>query len=469
MLFQISSLVLNINNRVIALESYVTPDYIIREQSLLNYYMSLFKQFHSFGPSDMFDIANSIEYTQTLLNDSVAHTFISDKHPTVGIVMPTKDRLYVIRNAIDSVLQQSYSYWKLYIIDDHSTDGTLEILSIEYDDDRICWISSPGHGASAARNAGLTSLTSDREFVAYLYSDNEWTPDYLQVMLCALQKENASCGYAVQELHSYAVAKSGTREKIISYRNTKFDYCALLSDNYIDMNIFVHKLDLFKKLGGFDEKLKRCVDWDLILRYSRNNKTIFVNYIGVHYNNDDHVSRITTTEKQNAINYIHNKHIIDWHYLSTTVAQRELNLCSIIMCITSSDHLCVNTALKNIDFLSSHIYKKLEVIIIDNTQDNDKANMLDEIKQNSGLNITMMRLPMHICSVPFANNLGFAISQGAEVIFLTTKLEDNNNIMLDFQKRKLNKDISPRLTEDNVCFDAAEFIACKGFDCLSDA
>ena len=39
--------------------------------------------------------------------------------------------------------------------------------------------------------------------------------------------------------------------------------------NYIDLNAFVHRRRIYDQLGGFDEELRRLVDWDLILRYTR--------------------------------------------------------------------------------------------------------------------------------------------------------------------------------------------------------
>lgn len=57
-----------------------------------------------------------------------------------------------------------------------------------------------------------------------------------------------------------------------------FDYQALLRSNYIDLNVFSHRRVVYEELGGFDEKLERLVDYDLILTYTRRYKPRVVLY-----------------------------------------------------------------------------------------------------------------------------------------------------------------------------------------------
>lgn len=93
----------------------------------------------------------------------------------VSIIMPTYNRKYIIKRAIDSCLQQSYQEIEVIICDDHSTDGTEEyIAELQKLDKRIVYCkTSVGHkGANAARNAGIRIAKG--EYICFLDSDDEF-------------------------------------------------------------------------------------------------------------------------------------------------------------------------------------------------------------------------------------------------------------------------------------------------------
>ena len=109
--------------------------------------------------------------------------------PTVSVVMPVWNRLGLVGAAISSVLSQTYEDWELLVVDDHSTDGTWEFLqSFKSTDSRIRVLRNPRKGVSSARNAGVASAIG--EFVAFLDSDNEWRPDYLECMVKACMRDD---------------------------------------------------------------------------------------------------------------------------------------------------------------------------------------------------------------------------------------------------------------------------------------
>ncbi len=62
------------------------------------------------------------------------------------------------------------------------------------------------------------------------------------------------------------------------------------------MGTFIHKRELFTQLGGFNENLKRLVDWDLILKYTKDNVPVFIPKVVLNYDNSNQISRITSTE-----------------------------------------------------------------------------------------------------------------------------------------------------------------------------
>jgi len=97
--------------------------------------------------------------------------------PGVSIVLPTYNRCDTITRAIESVLNQTFQDWELIVIDDGSTDSTSKMdFGI---DSRIRVIRQDNQGVAAARNNGL--LASQGRFIAFLDSDDEWLPHFLDL------------------------------------------------------------------------------------------------------------------------------------------------------------------------------------------------------------------------------------------------------------------------------------------------
>lgn len=183
----------------------------------------------------------------------------------VSIIMPVFNRADIISDAIESVLNQSYKNWELLIIDDYSEDNVEEIVS-RYQDYRIRYIpNSKCKGVSAARNTGLENAKG--EYIAYLDSDNDWKEDYLLIMVNELKRESMRsaiyCGQYV-----YQCTSEGNNRQLSYIRFGSYNHSLIKNRNYIDLNCYMHHIDLFKKYGGFSEKLSRLVDWELIHRFS---------------------------------------------------------------------------------------------------------------------------------------------------------------------------------------------------------
>lgn len=96
----------------------------------------------------------------------------------VSIVMPAFNAEKYIVDAIDSVTNQTYTNWELLIVDDCSTDNTREIVT-SIDDNRIRYLKNPTNsGAAISRNYALRE--ADGKWIAFLDSDDVWTPNKLE-------------------------------------------------------------------------------------------------------------------------------------------------------------------------------------------------------------------------------------------------------------------------------------------------
>ncbi|WNO61671.1 glycosyltransferase family A protein [Rheinheimera sp. MMS21-TC3] len=97
--------------------------------------------------------------------------------PAISIVIPLYNKATSVSRSINSVLQQSFSHFELIIVDDGSTDNSLNIVQ-SYQDKRITIIQQQNQGASVARNNGV--LAANSEFIAFLDADDCYHPDFLQ-------------------------------------------------------------------------------------------------------------------------------------------------------------------------------------------------------------------------------------------------------------------------------------------------
>lgn len=118
--------------------------------------------------------------------------------PKATVIIPTYNRAALVKEAVDSVLQQSFSNFEVIVVDDGSTDGTREEMQ-KYRDPRICYYYKENGGVSTARNTGLKMAKG--QYILFLDSDDLWPDNYLEVMLEKLKEKPeygaAYCGRAI--------------------------------------------------------------------------------------------------------------------------------------------------------------------------------------------------------------------------------------------------------------------------------
>lgn len=202
--------------------------------------------------------------------------------------MATYNRAFCIQNAIDSLLKQTYQDFELIIVDDGSTDDTEKLIKEKYVKElhtkKIVYKKlKQNKGVCNARNVGLKSAYNN--WIGYLDSDNEMLPDFLETFQKTIIKNPKNTIFYSRLLR--------TDGRIIGH---PFNYEQLQNANFIDLGVFVHNKSLILKYGKFDTNLKRLVDWDLILRYTKKEKPIFIEKVLLKYSEDNNYARITNTE-----------------------------------------------------------------------------------------------------------------------------------------------------------------------------
>ena len=227
----------------------------------------------------------------------------AEVQPFFSVIMPTYNRAFCIERAIDSLLGQTYGNFELVIVDDASTDGTADLLRSRYPGEiasgRIKYVLIEKGGVSKARNAGLR--VAGGEWIAYLDSDNEVVPTFLETFARAIAVHPDA-----QNLYAKLICRDSRRRV-----GAEFDLGRLLNSNYIDLGVYVHRRALIDELGPFDENMTRLVDWELIARQCKEHSPVFIDETLLVYADmkGAGVLRITTTaDLASNREYFHRKH-----------------------------------------------------------------------------------------------------------------------------------------------------------------
>lgn len=119
--------------------------------------------------------------------------------PLVSVIIPVFNVVPYLREALDSVIYQTYTKLEIIIIDDGSTDGSEKICdAYAKRDRRIRLVHQQNKGLSTARNVGLNMMTGD--FVAFLDSDDAFDRRMVQMMLSEMhQADIVVCGFSVHK------------------------------------------------------------------------------------------------------------------------------------------------------------------------------------------------------------------------------------------------------------------------------
>jgi len=105
--------------------------------------------------------------------------------PKVSVIIPTYNRAQMVCEAVDSVLEQSFTDFEVVIVDDGSTDGTEEVLRRRYGD-RIHYLYQENQGRAVARNQGIQA--SSGEYLQFLDSDDWLLPRALEIQAGFLER-----------------------------------------------------------------------------------------------------------------------------------------------------------------------------------------------------------------------------------------------------------------------------------------
>lgn len=195
-------------------------------------------------------------------------------YPLISVVIPVYNREKTILRAINSVLEQTYTNMEVIVVDDGSTDATVQVVR-NCTDERVRLICLSGNqGANRARNAGIKEAKG--EYVAFQDSDDEWLTDKLEKQLAYMFKTAAKAVYCPYILYD----KNKTSIVPMDYMNQ--DLCeknvveTLKKSNVVGTPTLIIKRELFKKIGMFDVDMKRLQDYEFVIRLVKSERLVYI-------------------------------------------------------------------------------------------------------------------------------------------------------------------------------------------------
>jgi glycosyltransferase involved in cell wall biosynthesis len=193
--------------------------------------------------------------------------------PTVSVVVPTYNRADLLREAIDSVLLQTFGDFELLVVDDGSTDHTRDVVAA-VEDRRCRYLARAHRGIGAALNAGLQAARG--RYFARLDSDDVWLPEMLETLVNVMDAA-PELGFAYGR--GRVILADGTPLDHLQGTTPRYPDHPWRSIVYDDCTCNVALLarsECLGEVGGFDEELIAHEDWDMWLRVTARHPFRFV-------------------------------------------------------------------------------------------------------------------------------------------------------------------------------------------------
>jgi glycosyltransferase involved in cell wall biosynthesis len=189
--------------------------------------------------------------------------------PKVDIIIPAYNAARFLPAALASVMTQTFTDWRILLVDDGSTDNTAAVIAPfkESMGAKLMYIEQENRGLPAARNSAIRH--SSAEFLALLDADDVWLPDRLAESLRCFDRPEVGLVYGF-------VSRIDADGKLVSTH----DEMKRHAEGRIASSIYMRTIDLpcptvtFRRecvdlVGGFDESMRATEDRDLWLRIAQ--------------------------------------------------------------------------------------------------------------------------------------------------------------------------------------------------------
>ena len=222
--------------------------------------------------------------------------------PTISIIVPCYNQSQYLDEALQSVLEQTYSNWECIIVNDGSADDT-EIVANNWveKDKRFRYLFQNNSGLSSSRNLGIENASG--EFILPLDADDKISNQYLKLALIAFQEDN-SLKVVYAKAEKFGLENGLWELRPFSKRN-------LCYFNMIFCSAFFRKKE-WDLVGGYDEKMiYGWEDWEFWMAILKSGGSVkCLDHIGFYYRikNDSMAKQLDAVKTEMLAKYMSVKH-----------------------------------------------------------------------------------------------------------------------------------------------------------------
>ena len=192
----------------------------------------------------------------------------------ITVITPSFNARPTIEQTLASVREQNHPDVEHVVVDGGSTDGTVDVLRCAPADVR--WISEPDRGLAHAMNKGIAMATG--EVIGELNADDVYLPGALEAV---------TAGFAARPGAEWLTGRcpiidgvgKEIRRPVTAYKNAllrRYSLALYLTHNFISAPATFFRAGVLRELGGFDERYRISVDYDLQLKFARRGDPVIV-------------------------------------------------------------------------------------------------------------------------------------------------------------------------------------------------
>ncbi|WP_340679192.1 glycosyltransferase [Paraglaciecola sp.] len=185
-----------------------------------------------------------------------------NQHIKISVIIPCFNSEKYIEETLNSVLNQTFPIFEIIVIDDGSTDNSVNILKTF--STKIILITQANSGVSTARNNGIKHATG--EWIAFVDSDDIWKPNKLEQQLSSISSQHWS---HTNSLYFGQNQDGKTTRNDLTTLHCGMVFEPLLIENFITTSTVIIKRETLIKYGCFDEELYAMEDWFLWLKIAK--------------------------------------------------------------------------------------------------------------------------------------------------------------------------------------------------------
>ncbi len=243
-------------------------------------------------------------------------------NPWVSVIIPTYNRCWILKEAIDSVLSQKFTNFEVIVVDDGSTDATNALLPTY--GEQITTICQKNKGVSAARNVGISQARGS--YIAFLDSDDMWLPEKLSCQHDFFQSHPEALICQTDEIWIRNGVRVNPKNRHKKPSGMIFESSLLLC--LVSPSAVMIKKNLFGVVGLFNESFPACEDYDLWLRIGLNHPIYLIDrqLVVKRGGHDDQLSRNPGLDRyriQSIVSILENHSLTTRYYEAAVDVLRE--------------------------------------------------------------------------------------------------------------------------------------------------